>query len=188
MPARLAMGRPLGKRSWNEMARMRLELLAMAGLVTGLTTLAGGCTTTIRDHRGFLVDQTLVDTVAPGIDNKASVERTLGRPTFSSQYGDPSWYYVSIDTKQPPFHGPRPTKETVLRVRFDAQGNVATIDQANVSHVAEIKPDRASTPALGRKRSFFEDLFGNIGTVSAVGGPSGGPGGGSGGGGGPNGS
>jgi outer membrane protein assembly factor BamE (lipoprotein component of BamABCDE complex) len=159
---------------------MRLELLAMAGLMS----LVGGCTTTIRDHRGFLVDQALVDTVAPGIDNKASVERTLGRPTFTSQYGDPSWYYVSIDTSQPPFHGPRPTKETVLRVRFDANGNVTSINQANVSQVAQIKPAREITPTLGRKRSFFEDLFGNIGTVSAMGGQGGGPGGGGSGGGG----
>ena len=164
-------------------ARMRLELLAVAGLAA----LAGGCTTAIHDHRGFLVDQTLVDTVAPGIDNKASVERTLGRPTFASQYGEPVWYYVAVDMRQLPFHRPHPTKETVLRVRFDAKGNVATIDQANVTEVAEIKPDHTITPTMGRKRGFFEDLFGNIGTVSAIGGQGGGPGGG-GGGGGPNGS
>ena len=44
---------------------MRLELALAAGLVM----VAGGCTTTIKDHRGFLVDQTLVETVAPGVDN-----------------------------------------------------------------------------------------------------------------------
>ena len=164
-------------------ARMRLELALAAGLVM----VAGGCTTTIKDHRGFLVDQTLVETVAPGVDNKASVEHTLGRPTFVSQFGEPMWYYVAVDTRQPPFRGPHVTKEVVLRVRFDAKGNVAAVDKASVNHLASIKPDGHATPTLGRKRSFIEDLLGNIGTVSAVGG-GGGPGGGGGSAPGPNGS
>ena len=159
------------------MAGMRLEM----ALAASLALLASGCSTTIRDHRGFLIDQTLVDSVEPGVDNTASVEHTLGRPTFTSQFGDPVWYYVAIDTSQPPFRGPHVTKEQVLRVRFDAKGNVSSIDKANVPHVADIKPDRHSTATLGRKRSFFEDLFGNIGQVGAMGGGSGGPGGGSGG-------
>lgn len=148
---------------------MRLEM----ALAASLLVLAGGCTT-IRDHRGFLVDETLLETVAPGVDNKASVEHTLGRPTFVSQFGEPVWYYVAVDTRQPPFRGPHPVKETVLRVRFDAKGNVAAVDRASVNHLATIKPDGHATATLGRKRGFLEDLFGNIGTVSAVGG-SGGP-------------
>ncbi|MEZ5683224.1 MAG: outer membrane protein assembly factor BamE [Novosphingobium sp.] len=40
-----------------------------------------------QDHRGYIVDQALLDSVAPGLDNQAAVERTLGRPTFVSQYG-----------------------------------------------------------------------------------------------------
>lgn len=161
---------------------MRLGLTVAAGL----TVLLGGCATTIRDHRGFLVDQTLVDSVAPGIDNKASVERTLGRPTFISQFGNPTWYYVAVDTRQAPFHGPHTSKEVVVRVRFDATGNVVGVDRANVDHVAKIRPDGHATPTLGRKRSFLEDVFGNIGTVGTGGLPGGG--GSSGGAGGPNGS
>ena len=87
------------------MARMRLKM----ALVAGLAMLASGCVTSIHDHRGFVVDQTLLDTVAPGIDNKTSVEHTLGRPTFVSQFGEPVWYYVAVDTRQPPFRGPHAT-------------------------------------------------------------------------------
>jgi hypothetical protein len=32
-----------------------------------------------------------------------------------------------------------------------------------------VEPTHRSTPTLGRKRSFFEELFGNIGTVGAPG-------------------
>ena len=56
-----------------------------------------------------------------------------------------------------------------LRVRFDAAGNVAGIDRAGMEKVARLDPDGKRTPTLGRDRSFFEDLFGNIGAVGAPG-------------------
>lgn len=139
--------------------------LVMGGAV--LAALAG-CTS-IRDHRGYLVDAALVDSVQPGVDNKASVERTLGRPTFVSQFGDPAWYYVSVDTKQPPFARPRTTGELVLRVTFDQAGNVRALERRGMERVVRLDPDGHKTPTLGRDRSFFEDLFGNIGAVGAAG-------------------
>jgi len=157
----------------------RIVLAMVATLV-----LAGGCTS-IRDHRGYLVDATLVDSVQPQVDNRTSVERTLGRPTWVSQFGEKDWYYVSVDTKQAAFKRPRTFQQTVLRVRFDSAGNVAAIDRAGMEKVARLSPSGKSTPTLGRDRSFLEDLFGNIG---AVGVPGAGGGGGSGPGGGPNGS
>ena len=151
----------------------RIVLAAAATLV-----LAGGCAS-IRDHRGYLVDSTLVDSVQPGIDNRTSVERTLGRPTWVSQFGSKDWYYVSVDTKQAAFRRPKTEKQTVLRIRFDQAGNVAAVDRAGMEKVAQISPDGKVTPTLGRDRSFLEDLFGNIGAVGAPGmggGAAGGPG------------
>lgn len=162
---------------------MRVKGRIVLGM-TAMLVLAGGCTS-IRDHRGYLIDTALVDSVQPQVDNRTSVERTLGRPTWVSQFGEKDWYYVSVDTKQAAFKRPRTYQQTVLRVRFDAAGNVATIDRAGMEKVARLSPDGKTTPTLGRDRSFLEDLFGNIGAVGAPG-----MGGGSGGapGGGPNGS
>lgn len=142
--------------------------ILLTGATLGLAVLLGGCTS-IKDHRGYLVDQTLVDSVQPGIDNRLSVERTLGRPTFISQFGEKDWYYVAMDTKQPAFRRPRTDKQTVLRVRFDAAGNVVGVDKAGMEKVARIDPDGDKTPTLGRDRSFLQDLFGNVGAVGAPG-------------------
>lgn len=145
-----------------------------------LTALAGGCAS-IKDHRGYIVDNALVESLQPGVDNRLSVERSLGRPTFTSQYGQPAWYYVSTNTRQRPFASPRATEQTILRIRFDAKGNVAGVDKAGAEKIAHLDPDGKKTPTLGRNRGFIEDLFGNIGTVGApgMGGQSGGqPGGG----------
>ena len=128
----------------------------------------GGCAS-IRENRGYIIDQTLVDSVQPGIDNQASVSASLGRPTFTSQFGDPTWYYVSSVTGRKPFVRPRIQQHTVLAVRFDAAGNVIAADRSGLEKVAFISPDGDATPTLGRERTFFEDLFGNIGVVGAPG-------------------
>lgn len=139
-----------------------------AGMVVALAAMAAGCSS-IRDHRGYLIDQTLLDSVQPGIDNRTSVEKTLGRPTFVSQFGQKDYYYVSQIVKTPAFRRPRTTEETILRVRFDAAGNVVGVDKRGMEQVARIDPDGHQTPTLGRHRGLLEDLFGNIGAVGAGG-------------------
>jgi outer membrane protein assembly factor BamE (lipoprotein component of BamABCDE complex) len=147
-----------------------MRTVAAAALLTALA----GCVS-IKDHRGYIMDTAVADSIQPGVDNKTSVERALGRPTFASQYGDPVWYYTSTSTRQRPFAASRAYDQTVLRIRFDAQGNVAAVDKAGIDKVVHISPDGKKTPTLGRDRGLLEDLFGNIGTVgSGLGGPGGG--------------
>lgn len=149
------------------MRKVGLKVVA-AGAALALGALLGGCTS-IRDHRGYLIDQALLDSVQPGIDNRQSVEKTLGRPTFESQFGEKDWYYLSQIVKTPPFRKPRTADQTVLRVRFDAQNNVVAVDKRGMEQVARLSPDGHVTPTLGRHRSLLEDLFGNIGAVGAGG-------------------
>jgi outer membrane protein assembly factor BamE (lipoprotein component of BamABCDE complex) len=131
-----------------------------------------GCTR-IVGHQGYLIDNQLVATVQPRIDNKQSVQKLLGLPSFTGQFTDNDWYYVARTTKQLAFGSPKPTDETVLHIRFDEAGNVAQVEQTGLERVARIDPVDDKTPTLGRKHGFFEDLFGNIGRVGTLpGGPS----------------
>lgn len=154
---------------------MVLGKVAGTALVLSLALAAGGCGT-IRESQGYVVDQLLVNSVQPGIDNQTSVEATLGRPTFTSQFGEPTWYYVSSVTGRKPFVRTKINTHQVLAVKFDAAGNVIAADTTGMEQVVFLSPDGDKTPTLGRERSFLEDLFGNIGTVGAPG--AGAPGGG----------
>jgi outer membrane protein assembly factor BamE (lipoprotein component of BamABCDE complex) len=146
-----------------------------AGMALAIALSAGGCTS-IRENRGYIADQSLTNAVQPGIDNQRSVEATLGRPTFTSQYGQPTWYYVSSVTGRKPFVRPKIVEHSVLTIRFDPAGNVLSADRSGVDQVAYLSPEGDETPTLGRERGFFEDLFGNIGQVGAGAGPGGAPG------------
>ncbi|MEO7564735.1 MAG: outer membrane protein assembly factor BamE, partial [Sphingomicrobium sp.] len=127
-----------------------------------------GCSA-IRAHKGAVVDPQLATAVQPGIDNKESVAKTLGRPTFTGQFTPNDWYYVSRDTRQFGFGNPRVSKQTVYLVRFDPAGNVSSVGQLGKEWIFAVSPDGRRTPTLGRKRGFFEELFGNIGAVGSVG-------------------
>ena len=144
-----------------KLAVLRTAILAAAVLIAGCSQ--------IRQHRGVVLDSQLVSAIQPGVDNKDSVEKALGRPTFVGQFTPNDWYYVSRDENQVAFRDPKVTKETVLHVQFDPKGNVASMQRTGRELVMNVDPSGKKTPTLGRERSFFEELFGNIGSVGAPG-------------------
>ena len=130
--------------------------------------LLGGCAQT-RSHKGVVLDSQLTSGIQPGVDNKDSVEKLLGRPTFTGEFTPNDWYYVSRDVNQVAFRNPHVTKQTILHVRCDQKGNVTAVQRTGKELVMNLNPAGRKTPTLGRKRSFFEELFGNIGSVGAPG-------------------
>lgn len=144
--------------------------------IAALALLGAGCTS-IKEHRGYIIDQVLMASVQPGVDNVQSVEDTLGRPTFTNEFGQSTWYYVSSTTQRRPFGSARIAEHNVLAIQFDASGNVVSVERSGMEKVAHIDPDGDATRTLGRERGFLEDLFGNIGQVGAPGAGGGGPGG-----------
>jgi outer membrane protein assembly factor BamE (lipoprotein component of BamABCDE complex) len=143
---------------------MSRSLIAVAAAATLLAGCAG-----VREHRGFVMDKALASAIQPGIDNKASVTKTLGRPSFAGQFNDSDWYYLSRATSALAFRNPHATSQDLLHIRFDAGGNVASVERTGKEQIASVKPMRKTTPTLGRKRSFFDEIFGNIGMVGSGG-------------------
>jgi outer membrane protein assembly factor BamE (lipoprotein component of BamABCDE complex) len=151
--------------------------LAVLSTVAAAAMILGGCSQ-IRQHKGIVLDPQLAAGIQPGVDNRASVEKTLGRPSFTGQFTPNDWYYVSRDINQVAFRNPKVKKQTVLLVRFDQKGNVASVQRTGRELVMNVKPSARQTPVLGRTKSFFEELFNNIGSVGAPGLPGQGQGGG----------
>ena len=146
------------------MTKRVVKLTAMLLGAASLSACVG-----VNEHRGFVLDEQLAQSVQVGVDNKASETRTLGRPTFVGQFDANDWYYLSQDTHQFAFRDPRVTDQTLLHVRFDPAGNVASVATTGKELIASVDPVGDYTPTLGRKRSFFSELFGNIGTIAQPG-------------------
>ncbi|MFC3711959.1 outer membrane protein assembly factor BamE [Sphingoaurantiacus capsulatus] len=144
-----------------------MRKLVMVSMLIGLGVLPA-CTRT-TNTMGYIVDEVLVAEVKPGIDNRASVEKALGKPSIAGQWDDKTWYYVSRNTKQTAFLMPKPTEQSIIAVSFDAKGNVASVNRRGLEQVANVDPVNDKTPTLGRETGVLEDLFGNIGRFGSAG-------------------
>ena len=149
---------------------------AMTIAALGLAGVAASACTPLRSHQGYIVDADLVNSVQPGVDNRASVLQTLGKPTFTSQFNQGDWYYISRDSRNFAYNNPKAKEQLTLRISFNPQGVVTGVAKGGVEQIASVRPYGKTTPTLGRKRGFFDELFGNIGTVGAIGAPGGGGG------------
>ena len=145
---------------------MRASQIASLTVIAAALVLTSGCTR-LRGQQGYVGDAVLLSSVQAGVDNKASVQASLGRPTFVGQFDQNDWYYYARDTRQLAFAQPRASSQMVLKIRFDPAGNVVSSTQTGVENIASISPNGDKTPTLGRNTSFFEEVFGNIGAVGA---------------------
>jgi outer membrane protein assembly factor BamE (lipoprotein component of BamABCDE complex) len=146
-----------------------LPARTLIGLAAGVAAIGMAGCAPLRSHQGYVVDADLVNAIQPGVDNRQSVLDTLGTPTFTSQFGQGQWFYLARDSRNYAFNKPKAVNQITLRISFDDQGTVTRVDRTGVDQVVKIDPARKTTPTLGRQRGFFEELFGNIGTVGAAG-------------------
>ena len=116
-----------------------LLAIGLGALVLG----ASGCTR-VRTHQGYQVDKLLVDSVQPGIDNRASVEGTLGRPTFTSQFGEQEWYYISRSHR-----GTRPQRSAAT-VACSTRFSVISARSVPVAWVVPVQAVAAPAPTAAK--------------------------------------
>lgn len=139
---------------------MRAMTMVMAAALAATALTA--CTR-IRNNQGYIVDEQLVTAIQPGIDNRESVTKTLGRPTFTSQFDNREWYYVSRNTAQLAFLTPRPAAQSLVIVSFKPDGAVEKVTRRGLEKVVAVSPEGDKTPTLGREGGILEDLFGSLG-------------------------
>ncbi len=136
---------------------------------------AAGCTR-IKDLKGYITDEQIMTMVQPGVDNRDSVMKTLGRPTVASSFDSKTWYYVSRQTEQLAFLYPKPKTQQVVIVRFDDKGNVSKVEKQGLEQIVSVDPSGDKTPTRGKDVSALQQIFGNIGKYSPAGaGQGGGP-------------
>jgi outer membrane protein assembly factor BamE (lipoprotein component of BamABCDE complex) len=132
--------------------------------------------TPMRDVRGYVPDATKVADIKIGEDTKQSVQAKLGTPSSTASFGDPTWYYISIEQERYAFFSPDVTKREILAVQFNETGKVAEVRNYGIEDGQVIALVDRETPSRGKELSFLQQVFGNIGGPSASGGAPSGPG------------
>jgi len=127
----------------------------------------------IKDVRGYVPDAEKVADIKIGQDTKETVQQKLGTPSSSASFGDPTWYYISIEQERYAFFNPDVTKREILAVQFADNGKVAELRNYGIEDGQVIALVDRETPSRGKELSFLQQVFGNIGGPSTSAGPAG---------------
>jgi outer membrane protein assembly factor BamE (lipoprotein component of BamABCDE complex) len=144
-------------------AKASLIKPAVLGLAAGVALSACGDG---RMVRGYIFDKELADAIQPGVDNRQSVEATLGTPTARATFDDKTWYYISTTVRIRPVFWPDAKEHRVMAVAFNDSGVVEGVDNFGLGDMREINPVDDETPTKGRNLNFFQQIFGGVGRFS----------------------
>jgi outer membrane protein assembly factor BamE (lipoprotein component of BamABCDE complex) len=143
-------------------------LLGTVLVVAGLSACAP-----IRDVRGYVPDDEKVADIKIGQDTKETVQQKLGTPSSTATFGDPTWYYISVEQERYAFFTPDVTKREILAVQFAESGKVTEVRNYGIEDGQVVALVDRETPSRGKELSFLQQIFGNIGGPSTSAGPSG---------------
>ncbi len=112
---------------------------------------------------GNLPEAELVSLLSIGKDNKKSISKILGDPTFEGTLGDNSFYYMGTVNSKLAFLKPKLQEQFIIELKFDKSDTLKKIFIYNKEQAMEVAMSSLKTESSGRKSSFLQDLLANIG-------------------------
>ena len=116
-----------------------------------------------KEIHGNLPEAQLVSLLQVGKDNKDSVSKILGQPTFRGALGDNSFYYVGTVNSKIAFLTPSVQEQYVLELNFDNKNSLKNIFIYDKSRSMEVAMSDLETRSSGQKETFFQSLIRNFG-------------------------
>ena len=112
---------------------------------------------------GNLPDAQLVSILKVGIDSKKSTTQILGEPTFRGVLGDNSFYYVGTVNSKLAFLDPKLDTQFILEINFDKNNKLKKLFLYDEDESIDVSMSSLETKHSGKKLTFLQQIFGNIG-------------------------
>ena len=132
-------------------------------LFTLLTLFSLNSCVTQKLVHGNLPDAQLVSILKVGIDSKKSTTQILGEPTFRGVLGDNSFYYVGTVNSKVAFLDPKLDDQFILELNFDKNNKLKTLYLYDENESIDVSMSSLETKHSGKKLTFLQQIFGNIG-------------------------
>ena len=140
--------------------------LGKAMLCVVLTVALVGCSATYRNSGYVPSDEELSD-IAIGVDDRGSVEETVGRPVSQGMIADRAWYFVGARWEYFAYRAPQEIDRQVVAISFDDGGTVRNIERFTLADGEVIPLNRRVTDSTIEGVSLIRQLRGNIGNIDA---------------------
>ena len=112
---------------------------------------------------GNLPDAQLISILKVGIDSKKSTTQILGEPTFRGVLGDNSFYYVGTVNSKLAFLDPKLDTQFILEINFDKNNKLKKLYLYDENESIDVSMSSLETKHSGKKLTFLQQIFGNIG-------------------------
>jgi len=129
-----------------------------------LITLLASCVDQKSLH-GNLPNADLVSILNIGKDNKKSISKILGEPTFKGVLGDNSYYYIGAVNSKTAFLKSKLKEQIVLELKFDKSNILRNIYIYDEKETMKVSMSSLETKTLGYRQSFLRQLLGNFGVA-----------------------
>lgn len=130
--------------------------------VFACTAMLFACQPTV-DQRGNAPQADKLSQIQPGKTDKGTVTRLIGSPSSVAEFDPNVWYYVSAKTEDMAFLKTETLDQNVVKITFDKNGIVQSIQKRDLKDAETITPNPNATPSRGREFSWIEEFLGNFG-------------------------
>jgi len=135
-------------------------------LIGALVLILAACTP-IREKHGFAPSPDELDAIVVGVDNRDTVEQSIGAPTTAGMMQDDAWYYVESNTATRAFLAPKVTSRKIVAISFDKAGTVRNLEEFGLADGRVVTLNRRVSNDNIKGVSFLRQLLGNIGNFTA---------------------
>lgn len=124
--------------------------------------LAASCSPKV-ETRGYIKNADWQQNVVVGKTTKDEVMNQFGSPSAQSNFGDETWYYITIRQEATAFFRPENTEQDVVKLTFDRSGVLSAIKAYNKDNAQDFEMVKRTTPTEGHSVTAIEQFLGNIG-------------------------
>ena len=124
------------------------------------------CSATYRNHGYAPTDDDLAQVIV-GVDTRATVEETVGRPSTSGVLTDSASYYLSDRRRFFAYREPEVIDRQLVAISFDGDGVVSNFERFTLDDGRVVPLSRRVTDDAVRDTTFLRQLLGNLGRFDA---------------------
>lgn len=124
--------------------------------------LLAACAATLTNH-GYAPTDAELENIIVGVDNRASVEETIGRPASTGVLTSGGWYYVSSKVRHFAYRSAEVIDRQLVAVSFDKRGIVTNIERFTLRDGRVVPLSRRVTKSNIKGVSFLSQLLKNVG-------------------------
>ena len=144
----------------------KTRLAVMASCVAGAMALSA-CSADVRKS-GYYPLESELNAVSVGKSTRSEVLSTVGSPSIGSPSSDGVLYYVGQRMRHFGPMKPEIVDRQVVVVSFDSRDRVSNVQILGLEDGQVVVISQRVTETIAGDFGFFQQLFGNIGNVSAA--------------------